>query len=183
LAGVREGGRQRTEPTGEAGADIESHAPDNAGRVPGGSALLHAAVFAMTDVIDVLVEAHARPASIDEAAAAADVSGFLSPQTPLQARVRALVMAADHQRLAAIDVLLAAGTPIDATDTQWGRQALRVAAHDGRVASVEPCSLAAPTRTSAAPSIRERRLTGVVTDATTSPTAAPVIALRRSWER
>jgi hypothetical protein len=117
----------------EAGADIEARAAENAGGVPGGSALLHAAVFGMTDVIDVLDEAGARPASIEEAAATGDVAGFLSRKTPLQARIRALVMAADHQRLKVIDDLLAAGTP----DTQWGRQALRVAAQDGRVASVE----------------------------------------------
>jgi uncharacterized protein len=121
----------------EAGADIDAHAAENAGGVPGGSALLHAAVFGMTEVLDVLVEAGARPTSVEEAAAAGDMTGFLSPQTPLQARVRALVMAADHQRPAVIDELLAAGTPIDATDAQWGRQALRVAAHNARVASVE----------------------------------------------
>jgi ankyrin repeat protein len=121
----------------EAGADIEARAAENSGGVPGGSALLHAAVFGMTDVIDVLDEAGARPASIEEAAATGDVAGFLSPKTPSQARVRALVMAAHHQRLKVIDELLAAGTPIDATDTRWGRQALRVAARDGRVASVE----------------------------------------------
>lgn len=46
-------------------------------------------------------------------------------------------MAADHQRLGVIDELLAAGTPIDASDEAWGRQALRVAAHNARVASVE----------------------------------------------
>jgi ankyrin repeat protein len=121
----------------EAGAEIEARAADNAGGVPGGSALLHAAVFGMTDVIDVLVAAGARAASIEEAAAAGDVAGLLSSRTPLQARIRALVMAADHQRLAVIDELLAAGTPIDATDEKWGRQALRVAAQNGRVAAVE----------------------------------------------
>jgi ankyrin repeat protein len=120
-----------------AGADIEARAAANAGGVPGGSALLHAAVFGMTDVLDVLVAAGARAASIEEAAAAGDVTGVLSPQTPLQARIRALVMAADHQRLGVIDELLAAGTPIDASDEEWGRQALRVAAHNARVASVE----------------------------------------------
>lgn len=46
-------------------------------------------------------------------------------------------MAADHQRLGVIDELLAAATPIDATDAVWGRQALRVAATNGRIASVE----------------------------------------------
>jgi len=121
----------------EAGADVNARAAPDAGGIPGGTALLHAAVFGMTEVIDVLVAADTRPASIEEAAAAGDVNGWLAPQTSLQARVRALVMAADHQRLEVIDQLLAAGTPVDASDAKWGRQALRVAAQDGRVASVE----------------------------------------------
>lgn len=121
----------------EAGADIHARAAPDAGGVPGGTALLHAAVFGMTAVVDVLVVAGARPAGIEEAAAAGDLTGHLTPEVPLQARVRALVMAADHQRLDVIDELLAAGTPIDATDTKWGRQALRVATQNGRVASVE----------------------------------------------
>ena len=45
-------------------------------------------------------------------------------------------MAADHQRQMVLDELLQAGTPIDANEEQWGRQALRVAARNGRVASV-----------------------------------------------
>ena len=45
-------------------------------------------------------------------------------------------MAAGHQRLAVIDALLDAGTPVDAVDETWGRQALRVAAQNGRAASV-----------------------------------------------
>lgn len=40
-------------------------------------------------------------------------------------------MAADHERLDVIDQLLQAGTPIDAVDP-WGRQALRLAAGNGR---------------------------------------------------
>ena len=90
----------------------------------------------MTAVLDVLVEAGARPAGIEEAAAAGDLTGHLTPHSDPQARVRALVMAADHERLGVIDELLATGTPIDATDERWGRQALRVAAQNGRVASV-----------------------------------------------
>ena len=121
----------------EAGATVDARAAAHAGGVPGGTALEHAAVFGMTQVVDVLVAAGARPARIEEAAAGGDVTAYLTPQTPLEARVRALVMAADHQRLAVIDQLLEAGTPIDATDTEWGRQALRVAAHNGRVMSVE----------------------------------------------
>ena len=121
----------------EAGADLTAHAAPDAGGVPGGSALLHAAVFGMTAVVDVLVQAGARPESIAEAAAAGDLHGFLTADTPLQDRLRALIMAADHERLGVIDELLAAGTPVDAEDERWGRQALRVAAAGGRAASVE----------------------------------------------
>lgn len=81
----------------EAGADLRARAAPDAGGVPGGTALLHAAMFGMTEVIDVLVAAGASPETIEEAAASGDLADFLSPQTPLQARVRALVMAADHQ--------------------------------------------------------------------------------------
>lgn len=121
----------------KAGADIEACAAPDGGGVPGGTALAHAAVFGMTEVVGVLLAAGALPSRIEEAAAAGNLTAYLTPQTPLQARVRALVMAADHQRLTVIDQLLQAGTPIDATDAKWGRQALRVAAHNGRVASVE----------------------------------------------
>jgi uncharacterized protein len=120
----------------EAGADIEARAAPNAGGVPGGTALLHAAVFGMTDVVDVLVEAGARVHSIEEAAAAGDVSGWLGTDTPLDSRVRALVMAADHQRLDVIDDLIAAGIPFDAVDPVFGGHPLRTAAANGRPASV-----------------------------------------------
>jgi ankyrin repeat protein len=120
----------------EAGADLEARAAPNAGGVPEGTALLHAAVFGMTDVLDLLVKAGARVHSIEVAAAAGDVTDWLALETPLQARIRALVMAADHQRLPVIDQLIEAGTPIDAEDEQYGRQALRVAACNGRPGSV-----------------------------------------------
>ena len=58
------------------------------------------------------------------------------PETPLEARIRALVMAADHQRVDVIDQLIQAGTPVDAIDAEFGRQALRLAAQNGRPASV-----------------------------------------------
>jgi ankyrin repeat protein len=45
-------------------------------------------------------------------------------------------MAADHQRLDVIDVLLDSGVPVDAEDEVWGRQALRLAAGNGRPRSV-----------------------------------------------
>ena len=119
-----------------AGADLEAVAAPNAGGVPGGTAVLHAAVFGMTAVLDLLVAAGAQIRAIEEAAAAGDVRGWLTAETPLQARIRALVMAADHERLTVIDELLASGTPIDASDATWGRQALRVARENDRSASV-----------------------------------------------
>ena len=118
----------------EAGADIEAVAADDAGGVPGGTALLHAGVFGMTDVVDVLVASGARVHGIVEAAAAGDVTGFLADDTPLDQRVRALTMAAGHDRVAVIEVLLAAGTPVDAIDA-WGSTALQAAIENGRTAS------------------------------------------------
>lgn len=119
----------------EAGANLDAAASDTAGGVPGGTALRHAAVFGMTDVVDLLVAAGARIGSISEAAATGDITGWLHPDTSVELRVRALVMAANHERLDVVDQLLDAGTPIDAVDP-WGRQALRLAVMDGRVASV-----------------------------------------------
>jgi uncharacterized protein len=120
----------------EAGADLEARAADDSGGVPGGTALLHAAVFGMTDVVDVLVAAGAQIEGIEVAAAAGDVSGWLDEEAPLDARIRALVMAADHQRLDVIDRLIAAGTPVDAVDEAFGGHPLRQAAGNGRPASV-----------------------------------------------
>ena len=120
----------------EAGADIEAVAAPDAGGVPGGTALLHAAVFGMTDVVDVLIEAGATVHGIEEAAAAGDIDGWLTPDTEPGAKVRALVMAADHQRLDVIDALIAAGTPVDAVDEAFGGHPLRTAAQDGRPDSV-----------------------------------------------
>lgn len=121
----------------EAGADLEATAAPASGGVPGGTALLHAAVFGMTEVVEVLLAAGARVNSLGEAAAAGDVTGWLGPDTPLQDRVRALAMAANHQRLDVIDQLLAAGTPIDAEDDRYHLQALRLVTENGRTASVE----------------------------------------------
>jgi FOG: Ankyrin repeat len=120
----------------EAGADVDARSAPDSGGVPSGSALLHAAVFGMTDVLDLLVAAGAEVTSLEEAAAAGDVTGWLTPESDLQARIRALVFAADHERLAVIDQLVDAGTPVDAFDEVWGRQALRIAAENGRPASV-----------------------------------------------
>ncbi|MGH8924378.1 MAG: ankyrin repeat domain-containing protein [Acidimicrobiia bacterium] len=120
----------------EAGADLNARASEDAGGVPGGTALLHAAVFGMTDVVDVLVAAGAMIHGIEEAAAAGEISGWLQPDTPTDARIRALVMAADHQRLDVIDQLIAAGTPVDGVDPVFGGHPLRQAAGNGRPASV-----------------------------------------------
>src|SRR5262245_52316175 len=72
----------------DAGADIEATASPDSGGVPGGNALLHAAVFGMTDVVDVLVAAGARIDGIEVAAAAGDVAGRLEDAAP-DARIRA----------------------------------------------------------------------------------------------
>jgi len=120
----------------EAGADIETRAAPDSGGVGGGTALLHAAVFGMTDILDLLVHAGARIHSLEEAAAVGDIGGWLTSETPLQARIVALVMAADHQRLQIIDQLVDAGTPVDAEDEEYGLQALRVAAQNGKHSSV-----------------------------------------------
>jgi ankyrin repeat protein len=118
----------------EAGADIEATASPDSGGVPGGNALLHAAVFGMTDVVDVLVAAGARIESIEVAAAAGDVTGWLDDAAP-DARIRALVMATDHQRLEVIDRLVADGVPVDGVDPVWGGHPPRTAATNGRPAS------------------------------------------------
>ncbi len=120
----------------DAGADIEAVAAPDAGGVPGGTALLHAAVFGMTDVVDVLIEAGATVHGIEEAAAAGNIDGWLAPDTEPGAMLRALVMAADHQRLDVIDAVIAAGTPVDAVDEAFGGHALRTAAQNGRPESV-----------------------------------------------
>ena len=115
-----------------AGADLETVAAPDAGGVPGATALVHAAVFGMTSVVDVLVAAGAWIDGLVIAAAAGNVDGWPLADAPLEERVRAMVMAADHERLPVIDALVEAGTPVDAVDPIWGRQALRVAAENGR---------------------------------------------------
>ena len=119
----------------QAGADLEARASDDSGGVPGGTALLHAAVFGMTDVVDVLAAAGAQIDGIEEGAAVGDVARWLADAST-DGRVRALVMAADHERLSVIDALVAAGTPVDATDPAFGGHPLRTSASNGRPASV-----------------------------------------------
>lgn len=118
------------------GASIEARSSDEAGGVPNATALRHAAVFGTTAVLDILLAAGGQVGSLTQAAAAGDLTGWLTESTPPEERVQALAIAADHQRLAVIDQLLAAGVPIDAEDPKWGRQALRIAASNGRVHSV-----------------------------------------------
>lgn len=78
----------------DAGADLDVLASPDAGGVPGGSALLHAAVFGMTDVLDTLVRAGARVRNLVEAAAAGDIDGWLTgEEAPWRSRARA-----DHGR-------------------------------------------------------------------------------------
>lgn len=117
----------------EAGADIAATASSTAGGVPGGTALRHAAVFGMTEVVDVLLGAGAT--DLVHAAGAGDIGGILTADTSQPDRVAALRMAAAHGRLDVIDQLLAAGTPVDGLDAD-GSTALHEAAYGGRADSV-----------------------------------------------
>jgi len=117
----------------EAGADLAATASATAGGVPGGTALRHAAVFGMTDVVDVLLAAGAT--DLVAAAAAGDITGTLTANTPQPDRVAALRIAAGHGRLDVIDRLLAAATPVDGVDRD-GSTALHEAAFCGRADSV-----------------------------------------------
>jgi hypothetical protein len=119
-----------------AGADIDAVSAPNSGGAPSSTALEHAAVFGMTDVVDVLVAAGARIDSLEMAAAAGDITGWPLGRLTLQSRLRALVFAADHQRLNVIDQLVEAGTPVNEADAEWGRLPLHTAAANGRVVSV-----------------------------------------------
>src|SRR5262249_53128102 len=120
----------------DGGADIEAISAPHSGGVPNGTALQHAAVFGMTDVVDVLVAAGAKIHDLEMAAAAGDITGWPLDRFTMQSRLRALVFAADHQRLEAIDRLIAAGTPVNEPDAEWGRLPLHTAAGNGRAASV-----------------------------------------------
>ncbi|MGI8945172.1 MAG: ankyrin repeat domain-containing protein [Thermoleophilaceae bacterium] len=93
----------------EAGADLAAAAGASAGGVPGGTALRHAAVFGMTDVAEVLVAAGAT--DLVHSAAAGVLGETLTPDTPLEDRVAALRIAAEHGRL---EVIVRAVTPASA---------------------------------------------------------------------
>jgi hypothetical protein len=82
------------------------------------------------------VAAGARVDSLEMAAAAGDVTGWPLGRYTLQSRLRALTFAAQYQRLEVIDQLIAAGTPVNEPDAEWGRLPLHTAAGDGRAASV-----------------------------------------------
>ncbi|MGP8001419.1 MAG: ankyrin repeat domain-containing protein [Streptosporangiaceae bacterium] len=90
----------------------------------------------MTEVVDVLVTAGARIGSLEMAAAAGDISGWPLARFTPQARIRALVFAADHQRLEVIDQLAGAGAPVSEPDAEWGRLPLHTAAASGRPGSI-----------------------------------------------
>jgi uncharacterized protein len=120
----------------EAGADIDAVSAPDSGGVPSGTAVDHAAVFGMTEVLDVLVAAGARLSRLEMAAAAGDITGWPLARFTRQSRIRALVFAADHQRLGVIDQLIAAGTPVNEADAEWERLPLHTAAGNGRAASV-----------------------------------------------
>src|SRR4051812_4763151 len=66
----------------EAGADLQATAAPDAGGVPGGTALLHAAVFGNTSVVDLLVGAGAQVPDLVLAAAAGDLSDWAVDDAP-----------------------------------------------------------------------------------------------------
>jgi len=120
----------------EAGADIDAISAPDSGGVPSGTAMDHADVFGMTEVVDVLVAAGTKIHSLEMAAAAGDITGWPLARFTQQSRIRALVFAADHQRLDVIDQLIEAGTPVNEADAEWERLPLHTAAGNGRAASV-----------------------------------------------
>jgi ankyrin repeat protein len=119
-----------------AGANLEARAAANSGGVPGGTALEHAAVFGMTGVLDALVASGTRVESLEMAAAVGAISGWSLDEADEQTRLRALVFAADHQRLDVVRALVSADTDVNTADAQWRRLPLHTAAEHGRPASV-----------------------------------------------
>lgn len=115
----------------DAGADLEATGYS----VPGGTALAHAVAYGMTDIVDLLVAAGAAVRTIVEAAGVGNLQGFLTPETPAAARAQALQAAGVNERLAVIELLLAAGTPVDADID--GSTALHWAAWEGKARGVQ----------------------------------------------
>ncbi len=117
----------------DAGAALDATASVTAGAVRGGTALRHAAVFGMTDVVEVLMAAGA--SDLVPAAAAGDITATLTAETPEPDRLAALGIAAEYGQLEVIDQLLAASTPVDGVDVD-GSTALHEAAFCGHSDSV-----------------------------------------------
>ncbi|AIY18856.1 ankyrin repeat domain-containing protein [Pimelobacter simplex] len=142
----------------EAGADLAATAAPDAGGVPGGTALRHAAVFEMTAVADVLVAAGATDLVHAAATGSAALTGLLGADPPEADRVAALRVAAERGRLDVVDQLLAAGTPVDGVDRD-GSTALHAAAHRGR-----PDAVRHLLRRGADPTRRDTRFGGTPLD-------------------
>jgi uncharacterized protein len=119
-----------------AGARLDVLSAPDSGGVPNGSALLHAAVFGNTEVLDVLVAAGAMVRSPDEAAAAGSIDGWIDMHTDRQVKLRALIIAVDHERLGVIRQLVDLGTPINEADEVFARHPIQLAESNGRTASL-----------------------------------------------
>jgi uncharacterized protein len=158
----------------DAGADIEAVSAPHSGGVPSGTPLEHAAVFGMTEVVDLLVAAGAKIQSLEMAAATGDIIGWPLARFTYQSRIRALVFAADHQRLDVIEQLIEAGTPVNEADAEWERLPLHTAAGNGRAASVRRL-----LTLGAEPNLRAR-LRGTVSEAGASKARAPAVCLADS---
>ena len=117
----------------EAGADLAATASPDAGGVPGGTALRHAAVFGWPTSSRYCWRPGG-PTSFRPRLPATSPP-WLSAETPQRERVAALRMAAEHGRLDVIDQLLGAETPVDGVDAD-GSTALHEAAYSGRADSV-----------------------------------------------
>jgi hypothetical protein len=112
----------------DAGADVEL--TDS----PPETALRLAAAFGYPEIVDMLIAAGARIGSVIEAAGAGDLTGWPIAELSAFDRACALRAAAVNERLAVIDQLLAAGTPIDAEVD--GAPAVHWATEQGRQRAV-----------------------------------------------
>jgi ankyrin repeat protein len=107
----------------EAGADVELTDAET----PSETALRAAVVYGWPEIVDLLVAHGAQPRSVIEAAGVGDLSAYDLRELSDRERANALRAAATNERLGAIDQLLAAGTPVDATSEgypaiHWARQ-------------------------------------------------------------